>query len=168
MRQFPSNTVSIQFFQSLRCQTADGPSEEDIRKTLRLCMHKVGENDYSYENNSDSEQNDDETATRISDNPSYSNDQSHSEKFNPHSNLNGNLYNGNYNNYNNWNASNNLGGMGTQRDYSTQFRNQYPGYTNSFESSNRTKGNKNQTEQDRACLVHCFFHELKMVIIAST
>lgn len=133
-------------------------------------MHKVGENDtyddYSYENNSNSEQNDDENTTRIPNYPSISNGHGNSGNFNPYSNLNGNMQNGGYINYNNWNASNNLAGMGIQRDYSTQFHKRYPGYSNSFDS-NRTNANNNQTEKDRACLVHCFFHELKMVIIKS-
>lgn len=133
-------------------------------------MHKVGENEtndeYSYEDSSSSEQNNDEITTRISNNnPSYSNSYGNSGKFNPYSNLNGNAYNGaNDNTYNNWNASTSLGGMGIQRDYSTQFQNQYPGYSNSF-NGNRTSASQNRTEQDRACLVHCFFHELKMVTI---
>lgn len=141
-------------------------------------MHKVGENEtnneYSYEDNSDSEeQNDDEITTRFSQNPSASNGYGSSAKFNPYSNLNGNAYNGggydntnNNQNNNNWNASNGFGGggggMGSQRDYNTQFQYQYPGYSNSF-NSNKTSAKKNQTEEDRACLVHCFFHELKMV-----
>lgn len=141
-------------------------------------MHKVGENEtndeYSYEDNSDSEQNDDEITTRMPHNPPYSNGQyGNPGKFNPYTNLNGNgngnAYNGGYDNnpYNNWNVSNSFGGMGIQRDYNTQFQNQYPrypGYSNSF-NGNKTGARKNQTEEDRACLVHCFFHELKMVII---
>lgn len=38
-----------------------------------------------------------------------------------------------------------------------QYPNQNVGYGNSSQRAN------NQTEQDRACLVHCFFHQLKMV-----
>lgn len=170
-KEFFLTNVLIQFFQSLRCRTDNGPSEESIKKTIRICMHKVGENEtndeYSYEDNSNSEQYIDEMTTRIPNNPSYSNGYSNSGKFNPYANSNGNTNNGAYDNpYNNWNASTSLGGMGIQRDYSIQFQNQYPSYSNSF-NSNRTSANQNRTEQDRACLVHCFFHELKMVTIKS-
>lgn len=131
--------------------------EEDIKKYIRVCMHKVGQNetndDYSYEDNSNSEQNDHEITSQV--------------PRNPYSNLNDNAYNSNnggYNNFNNWNASANIAGKGMQRDYNFQLQNQYPGNGNNFDST-RTNTNNNQTEQDRACLVHCFFHELKMVNI---
>lgn len=121
-------------------------------------MHKVGENetndDYSYEDNSNYVQNDHEITTRIPRNPS-SNGFSYSGKFNPYSNLNSNTYS----NYNNWSGSTNIDGMGIQRDYSYQ----YPGHINNFDGT-RTSSFKNQAAQDRACLVHCMFHELKMVI----
>lgn len=131
-------------------------------------MHKVGENEtndeYSYEDNSDFEQNNDEITPQIPHNPSYSNGYSNVGRFNPYSNLNGNAYNGAYDNrYNNWNASNSFGGMGIHNTQ-FQYQNQNPGYSNSF-NSNKTNTKKNQTEEDRACLVHCFFRELKMVII---
>lgn len=137
-------------------------------------MHKVGENEtndeYSYEDNSDSDR--DEVTTRTQHNPSYPNGNGNSGRFNPYpnSNRNGNAYNGGYDNmYHSWNASTNMGGMGNQRDFNNQFQYQYqnqnPGYGNSF-NSNKTSGKNNQTEQDRACLVLCFFHELKMVNIA--
>lgn len=139
-------------------------------------MHKVGENEtndeYSYEDNSDSDR--DEVTTRTQHNPSYPNGNGNSGRFNPYSNsnrnVNGNAYNGGYDNmYHSWNASTNMGGMGNQRDFNNQFQYQYqnqnPGYGNSF-NSNKTSGKNNQTEQDRACLVLCFFHELKMVNIA--
>lgn len=129
-------------------------------------MHAIGANetndDYSYEDNSSSEQNGYEITTRIARNPTYENDNSYTGKFHPYLNVNnGNNYNGGYNNYNNWNASA-VGGMKNHRDYSSQFPNQYPDQSNNFDSSGT---NKNQTNQDRACLVHCFFHELKMVIM---
>lgn len=128
-------------------------------------MHRVGENetndDYSYEDNSDSNQNNDEISTRIPHVNGYGN----SGSYNPYSNLNGNTYNGGYDNaYNNWNASSGRGGMGIQRNHNIHFQNQYPGYSNNF-NSNKTSASQNQTEQDRACLVHCFFHELKLVTI---
>lgn len=131
-------------------------------------MHKVGVNDtnddYSYEDSNDSEQNEDEITTRILHNPLNSDGYSNSRTFNAYSNSNSNMHNGGFTNHNNWNASSNRASIGIQRDNSNNFQNPFPGYSSKFDN-NRTNANKNQTEQDRACLVHCFFHELKMVII---
>lgn len=96
-----------------------------------------------------------------------------------------------YNNWNNQNAPGRMNGMSHGNDnYNSQNtnRNQFDprygnsdsfntGNSNSFgsRSNNRNfsnnnnnfnvNNNDNQTQQDRACLMHCFFHELKMVIL---
>lgn len=158
----------------MRCRTDDGPTEEDIKKIVRICMHKVGENEtennYSDEDSNDSEEKrDDVTTTRSnSRQPNGFNYQS-SYQNDPYSNqMLGN---------NNWDSRNNFGGI--QRAYNGEFSNQKAGYGNTFNSKSNSNSFSNsssnsgsgmhaktyQTEQDRACLVHCFFHELKMVQI---
>lgn len=123
-------------------------------------MHKVGENDtendYSDEDSLDSEEKKDEVST-------HRDDRQNVNRFNyqnnPYGNPNNNMYNGNT-----WPKQNNFDNMDNQGNYKNSFQNQNSGYSNNF-NSNKTNTNNNQTEQDRACLVHCFFHELKMVFL---
>lgn len=122
-------------------------------------MHKVGENetksDYSDEDSSDSEENGDNDATTNRQRPNFNG-------FNYQSNYQNNQYPNQMFGNNNWNtqnSQNNFGGI--QRAYNGQLSNQ--NYSDSRTRSNDMNEKNNQTEQDRACLVHCFFHELKMV-----
>lgn len=121
-------------------------------------MHKVGENetdnDYSDEDDDDddSEQKDDKK-------PIYQSNHRPNNGLIINRNHQNNMQTEPYSN-NNWNNQANYGANNDHRMYNNQ-----PNY-NSNLSKNGTA--KNQTEQDRACLVHCFFHELKMVFKTRT
>lgn len=160
---------------SLRCRTDDGPNEDDIKKIVRICMRKVGENetesDYSdeYSNESDEKKHVATTQNRSNNNQQNFNGFNYQNNYqnDPYSNQ---MYGNNNNNWNSQNSQNNFGGIQRAPNGQLPGQNGYGGYGNGYNSnSNGTNGqgmkgkNNNQTEQDRACLVHCFFHELKMV-----
>lgn len=155
------------FGKSLRCRTDEGPTEEDIKKIVRICMHKVGENDtendYSDENDLDSDEKNGEVSTNRA---IRHNDRQNFNRFNYQNNMQNNNQNNPYGNPNMY-GQNNFGSNGHQENYNDQFQNQNPPRYNNKFNSNKTSANNNQTEQDRACLVHCFFHELKMVCLNS-
>ncbi|XP_031618381.1 general odorant-binding protein 71 isoform X2 [Contarinia nasturtii] len=133
-------------------------------------MHKVGEkdtdSDYSDEEGSDSEYSYESSSNKPMNRPNFNrpNYQNNMQNY-PFAIPNTNMYNNNNNNNNNWNSPNNMAMGNNIAMEHNQFRNphqnQSPGYSNSY-NSNKTNSNNNQTEQDRSCLVHCFFRELKM------
>lgn len=137
---------------ALKCQTEDGVTEDDVRRIIRVCMRKIGENTYGensseYDDDSD-EYGDDEQEKR-----------SNRRNAKTENNYGQQLNQGSY-----WNNGRNFrsGGYG-------DYNNQYDYGRNGGDRNDRNVNRKNnsltdkQTERDRACMVHCFFQEMKMV-----
>lgn len=140
---------------SLRCQTDDGVTEEDVRRIVRVCMRKVGENDEDNseydEDSSDYDDDGEEDGGQRGGgggrrkNTRYGDDyrqrsRDHSRYFRK------SFKNGYYDDYEGYSRNNNRRG----------------------EDRDRTGGQNvsltdKQTERDKACVVHCFFQEMKMV-----
>lgn len=176
------NRCSIVCFlreQALRCRTEDGPGEEELKKISRLCMKKVGENESNSEDdNSGSSENGNDndyygTANRNRNDGTNFNNRNQRNKMNDNR-YNQNQYNGQNVNYPGDGRDNSFGSLQSPaRDSNWPSAN---GNGNSYDwNGNQSYGSmgprgqgragtrSNQTEQDRACFVHCFYHELKLV-----
>ncbi|GAB0096386.1 General odorant-binding protein 71 [Sergentomyia squamirostris] len=118
----------------LKCQTDDGPTEEDVKRVVRVCMKKIGEsfdedsNDYDDDDQQDSDQDNYRSRNR--------------------DHLRGRQ--GRYRRSNYRNTDRGGGGGG----------NRYSGYG---QNQNQSQSNYDRrSEYDRSCLIHCFFQEMKM------
>lgn len=174
--------------QALRCRTEDGPSEEEMRKVARICMKKVGQNDTQNEiEETSSDESDEDTDTEYNkQNQSSKSNVRNNNGYNQYGQSNY-QYNGR-NGYSNDNDMNYYGSMrpngmnvagtygsgqtvnqnGYQNWNNQNSHNSYPHQNNNYNNnSTNLNGNNvtknNQTEHDQACLMHCFFHELRLV-----
>lgn len=163
--------------QALRCRTDDGLSEEDMKRIARTCMKQVGNRDGDFNDNdssNNSENSDNDSDEDNNDRNGRNRHQGHQNQYNQYNGKNSRQkydykrfsglrdekrYNrqqdwGNDNNYNNNNNNNNYNNNNNnnQRNQSNQNRGRY--------DSNYSTNN---TDQDRNCLMHCFFREMKMV-----
>ena len=145
---------------TLKCQTDDGITEEGVRRIVRVCMRKIGENTYDSDSDydkDDSEEYDDQDEKQEDNDRNY-NRRRHYGSEDDYRQRNRNQYRGYRKSYSG----------GSYDDYD----NGYGGYGSSRGGggdNNRNGNNKNvsltdkQAERDKACIVHCFFQEMKMV-----
>lgn len=139
---------------SLKCQTDDGVTEEDVRRIVRVCMRKIGDN--TYDGNDYSDDNSDEYDDQDND-QERNNDRKHQRPEDEYRQRNRDHYrnfrNGDYNDNDGYSRNN--GGGDRNRNQNSN--------SNNNNNNQDTSLTDKQTERDRACLVHCFFQEMKMV-----
>ncbi|XP_055715306.1 general odorant-binding protein 71 [Phlebotomus papatasi] len=119
----------------LKCQTEDGPTEDDVKRIVRICMRKIGEeidedNDYDDDDQRDSDQDNYRSRNR--------------------DHLRGRQGRYRRSTYRN-----------SDRDrsrYSGSSGSSGSGYGQNNSQSNYDR----RSEYDRTCLIHCFFQEMKM------
>lgn len=129
---------------SLKCQTDDGITEEDVRRIVRVCMRKVGDSTYDNSDYSDnsSEEYDDQEGGERSDRKYPRGGGGEDQRSRDH-----------YRNFRQTYRNGDYGGG------------DYDGYTRGGDRARNQNVSltDKQTEKDRACIVHCFFQEMKMV-----
>lgn len=137
--------VSIGVTFGLKCQTDDGVTEEDVRRIVSVCMRKIGDNsygegsDYSEDNSNEYGQDDENDDRHAKSEENYR--QRNRDHFR---NSRGSFRNTNYQDYQYDTPQYRSGGGDRQRNQNISIT-------------------EKQTERDRACIVHCFFQEMKMV-----
>lgn len=131
---------------SLKCQTDDGITEEDVRRIVRVCMRKVGENTYDGSEYSDT------------DSEEYDDQENNERNDRKYSRGGGGEDQRNRDHYRNFRQTYRNGDYGGG---------DYDGYTRGGDRSRNQNVSltDKQAEKDRACIVHCFFQEMKMVRI---
>lgn len=130
---------------ALKCQTDDGVTEEDVRRIVRVCMRKIGDNTYDgsdYDNDESGEYGDDDTEDRQSRRrPKFEDDYRQRNRDHYRSAKSSFRNNGYYDEYD---GNSRNGGGDRQRSHNVSLTDK-------------------QSERDRACIIHCFFQEMKMV-----
>lgn len=134
---------------ALKCQTEDGGvTEDDVRRIVRVCMRKIGDNSYGdgsdYSENESDEYDQDEASSAERNEKKYSHSEDdYRQRTRDHYRGSGRSFrNGDYGDYN----------------YDGHSRNEYRRGRNQTISVT-----EKQAERDRACIIHCFFQEMKMV-----
>lgn len=173
---------------ALKCQTDDGVTEEDVRRIVRVCMRKVGEDDSKNASGGGggggySNESDDDYEDEASDEPT--DDYDRGQRSRQHSNAE-DSYNRQHRNRDrdhlrgsqgfrgptqygdySYSAPSGGGGGGGGSGYGGRGGGGYDNNSRTRSSgsdSNRTISvTEKQAERDRACIVHCFFQEMKMV-----
>lgn len=165
--------------QALRCRTDDGPSVDELKKIARICMRKVGQNETSDESDasgdgSSSEESGEQASYGDGKGKSNGNANDRNIEFgNNRFNYDGTSYNGD-NNMDYYGSlmpdgKNDARSGGANKNANVNgyqsWNNHRPSDWNGNQatSSNNRNSTHNQTRQDQACAVHCFFHELRLV-----
>lgn len=131
---------------ALKCQTDDGITDEDVKRIVRVCMRKIGDNSYGdgndYSENESDEYDQDDASSAERNNRKYSHSEDDRQSNRDHYRGSGRSFrNGDYGDYN------------------------YDGHSRNGRDRNQTISvTEKQAERDRACIVHCFFNEMKMVL----
>lgn len=154
----------------MRCRTDDGPSEEEIKKIVRTCMRKLG--DQSNQHNSDNSYEDSNSDEDHDNRNNYNNNNNNrGNRFARHADMVDRWqqqqgYDNSYGNRNQQSYGNNDYYGNNGFDTGNNFQNAgNSNYGNNRNLSNRI-GNHNRDQnnvQDKSCMVQCFFQEMKMV-----
>lgn len=139
---------------ALKCQSDDGVTDDDVRRIARVCMKKIGDNTYDgsdYDNEDSGEYDDEETDDRPSRKRSQPEDDYTYRQRDHYRNFRKSARNAYYNDYDGNPRNGRGGGGGNGEDRGDRQRNQNVSLTDK------------QAERDKACLIQCFFQEMKMV-----
>lgn len=170
----------ICYWQALRCRSDDGLNAEEMKRIARTCMRNVGHRDSNSSDSDNSNSDDDDN-----------DDDSNSDDNNGDDYPGGGRNRNQYNNNRGGNGGGNGGGGGGRprqrydyrrfRDVAINAHEQTDRQQNwGSDNTNNRQGQQshqqnrhnnrydqqyatNNTEQDRNCLMHCFFREMKMV-----
>lgn len=159
----------------MRCQLDDGPSEEEIKKVVRICMRKLGDN--SDRNNSENsyEDSDEENDNRNDynhgkNNNNNNNNNNRGNRFARHADMMGDRwqqqegYDNVYGNRNQQRYDNNYYGNNGNNGFDMGNNYGHPSYDNrNHNLSNRNRNYDRNNMEDKSCMMQCFFQEMKMV-----
>lgn len=131
---------------SLKCQTDDGITTENVKRIVRACVRKIGDNTYEdNDSRNESEEYDDEdNQDRQPRKHSKTEDDYYVQRNRDHyRNSQRSFHNGYYDDYDH--------NQGYSRNRGDRQRHQNVSLTDK------------QAEKDSTCLIHCFFQEMRMV-----
>lgn len=138
------------FPQALKCRTEDGPTEVELRKMIQTCMKRVGNNAQSYGNQSNDNSN---GYDRYGDNYDSSSN-SNSDEYYPH---------------NQRRMKNKDNNQNTRYKRRNRDKNNYHYDEGNYQTTGNYNRQQNENDRsssddrDRACIIQCFFQEMKMV-----
>ncbi|XP_037032545.1 odorant-binding protein 59a [Bradysia coprophila] len=160
--------VSFWTCHTLRCQVEEGPSEEELKRVVRICMRKLG--DESDRNNAEDSYEDSNS------NESYDNNRRNTNNAKNGNNGRGNRfardtdrwqqqngYDNGYGNRNQQRYDNNR--YGNNGNYGGEYGNSGFSNNESNRNFNMTNRNRNDNENDgydKSCMIQCLFQEMKM------
>ncbi|XP_055837561.1 general odorant-binding protein 71 [Episyrphus balteatus] len=152
----------------IKCRTDEGPSDEDLKRITRSCMRKISENGGRYNQN----QSDSSYGTYDNwDYDEYNRDDRFRQGNRERLQMRGrSKRSGNDRKYDLTNRERNgnqnsrtSGNTNSNNNYNNHHGNSMGGNSNNHTSYGDRRSRDMQNDQDRACVVHCFFEELNVL-----